>query len=114
MAADRLKTTLAAILALGAISVALPSAAEAQNRGVVQVSVRVVDTRTSFEGLEAARQATAAWGKDGSVETGRSKDGVTDVRVAYTPAQVKARTENPIPTVFAIRKIAVSSRMKAM
>jgi hypothetical protein len=102
MAADRLKTTLATILALGAISLALPGAAEAQNRGVVQVSARVVDTRTSFQGLETARQATVAWGKDGSVAPSTSRDGVTDVRVAYTPAQVANERRTPGALVVTI------------
>jgi hypothetical protein len=37
--------------------VAIPSAAEAQARGSLQASARVVDTRTSFAALEAARTA---------------------------------------------------------
>jgi len=102
MAADRLKTTLATIIALGALTVALPGAAEAQNRGVVQVSVTVVDTRSSFEGLETARQATAAWGQRGSVAPTTSKDGVTDVRVAFTPAQVATDRRTPGALVVTI------------
>ncbi|MGH7673575.1 MAG: hypothetical protein ACREMC_11815 [Gemmatimonadales bacterium] len=46
---------MAALVAIGAA--VLPAAAEAQARGTVQATATVVETRHSFEALQAARSA---------------------------------------------------------
>jgi hypothetical protein len=47
--------SVAALVAIGAA--VLPAAAEAQARGTVQATATVVETRHSFEALQAARSA---------------------------------------------------------
>ena len=44
-------------LLFGAALLARPSRAEAQGRGTLQVTAQVVDTKASFDGLQAARSA---------------------------------------------------------
>ena len=44
-------------LVLGAVWLGRPTTAEAQARGTLQVTAQVVDTKASFDGLQAARVA---------------------------------------------------------
>src|ERR1700752_1761749 len=44
-------------LLFGAALLGRPSRAEAQGRGTLQVTAQVVDTKVSFDGLQAARTA---------------------------------------------------------
>ena len=46
-----------AVVVVGAASLGRPINAEAQARGTLQVTAQVVDTKASFDGLQAARVA---------------------------------------------------------
>src|SRR5256885_13270894 len=46
-----------AVLVFGAVWLGRPLSAEAQARGTLQVTAQVVDTKASFDGLQAARGA---------------------------------------------------------
>lgn len=73
------------VIAIALVSiwaVGAPTAAEAQNRGIMQVSARVVDTRPAFQALESARAATAAWAA--SRPTDRN-DAATVAQVTVAP-----------------------------
>ena len=52
-----LARVLGAAVVLGAICLSRPVNAEAQARGTLQVTAQVVDTKASFDGLQAARGA---------------------------------------------------------
>ena len=59
--ANRRRSTLARVIVvavvLGAAWLSRPVHAEAQARGTLQVTAQVVDTKASFDGLQAARVA---------------------------------------------------------
>lgn len=46
-----------AVVVVGAVCLSRPVNAEAQARGTLQVTAQVVDTKASFDGLQAARGA---------------------------------------------------------
>ncbi len=72
-------------LVLSGSALLLPSLAEAQSRGTLQVSATVVDSKASFQTLDAARSAISQWA---SPTTGRQVDVTTlaQVSVTYLPA----------------------------
>jgi len=75
-----------ALVALPLVGIALrPNTAEAQARGTLQAVATVVDTRPSFEGLQAAQHAVS----DFATSRTTVRDGV------QTVAQVSLRTETP-------------------
>ena len=75
-----------AVLAVAGIATALqPNTAEAQARGTLQAVATVVDTRPSFEGLQAAQHAVSDFAS--------SRTTVRDS--VQTVAQVSLRTETP-------------------
>jgi hypothetical protein len=59
--------SVATVLLLGAL--VTPATAEAQARGTLQATATVVDTRTSFASLDAARNALRPAGEQQAVET---------------------------------------------
>lgn len=83
-----LKTlSVAAVLAIGAA--ALPAAAEAQARGTLQATATVVETRHSFEALQAARHAlegqrTVATVAQVSVDRPVTRPGTVVVTIDYS------------------------------
>jgi len=75
-----------ALVALPLIGIALrPNTAEAQARGTLQAVATVVDTRPSFEGLQAAQHAVSDFAS--------SRTTIRDS--VQTVAQVSLRTETP-------------------
>src|SRR5207302_5516429 len=66
-------------LVFGAVWLGRPATAEAQARGTLQVTAQVVDTKASFDGLQAARVAIR------QVATGTQ---ITNVDTVSTLAQV--------------------------
>jgi hypothetical protein len=81
--------TVAALVVLGAA--ALPVAAQAQARGTLQATATVVDTRPSFEALQAARAAlqpethrTVATVAQVSVERPTSRPSAIVVTIDYS------------------------------
>ena len=67
------------------VGLALPSTAKAQNRGTLQVSARVVDSKPSFDALQATRVAAQdiAAGRPVGRETVST---VAQISVAQKPA----------------------------
>src|SRR5437899_11019589 len=61
-----------AVLVFGAVWLGRPLSAAAQARGTLQVTAQVVDTKASFEGLQAARVAlrhAAAGTRNANIDT---------------------------------------------
>jgi len=76
-----------ALVALPLVGIALrPNTAEAQARGTLQAVATVVDTRPSFEGLQAAQHAVS--------DFAHARTTVRDS--VQTVAQVSLRTETPV------------------
>jgi len=78
---------IAVLLAISALS--FPTLAKAQNRGTMQVSARVVDSRIEIQALDAARAATARWASASPQARLAGLDHVTTVaQVSVTPTSV--------------------------
>lgn len=75
-----------ATIAIGAIGI-VPSVAEAQSRGVMQVNATVVTTDNAFRALEAARLAVRT---GSSIDAGRSINGAPTVARVATVREKRA------------------------
>ena len=73
-----------AIPALFCLSL-LPSIAKAQNRGTMQVSAVVVDSKSEFAALYAARAATQSWAAPSSTAKPARDDVTTVAQVSVVP-----------------------------
>jgi hypothetical protein len=80
----------AVALVFGTAWLARPIHAEAQARGTLQVTAQVVDTKASFDGLQAARVALqqVAAGKNPSIDTVSTLAQVSVGRPAVGPSDV--------------------------
>lgn len=81
----------AVALVFGTAWLARPIHAEAQARGTLQVTAQVVDTKASFDGLQAARvalQQVAAGKQNPSIDTVSTLAQVSVGRPAVGPSDV--------------------------
>jgi hypothetical protein len=72
-----------------AASALVPGVAEAQARGTLQVYAQVVDTKASYEGLQAAKVALQS-GPSGSKSVQAAVSTLASVSVAYVTKQQPA------------------------
>lgn len=90
-------------LVLSGSALLLPSLAEAQSHGALQVSATVVDSKASFQTLDAARTAISQWANP---RTGRQVDVTTLAQVSIAlrpsiqqPASAPAEQQALAPTL---------------
>lgn len=72
--------TVVGCLVFGAVWLVQPVSAEAQGRGTLQVTAQVIDTKASFDGLQAARAAlrqASAGTKNTNIDTASTLAQVT-------------------------------------
>jgi hypothetical protein len=84
----------AALLLLSGAGVSLPSLAEAQSRGTLQVSAIVVDSKVGFQSLDAAHAAVQNWANPKTVDSAAVAT-LAQVSLSVQPHQVGAAASAP-------------------
>jgi hypothetical protein len=84
----------AALLLLSGVGLSLPSLAEAQSRGTMQVSAIVVDSKVGFQSLDAAHAAVQNWAGSKTADS-VSVATLAQVSLTVQPHQVGAAASAP-------------------
>jgi hypothetical protein len=76
------------------MGLSLPSLAEAQSRGTMQVSAIVVDSKVGFQSLDAARAAVQNWGSQKGVDSATVAT-LAQISLVIQPQQQGAAASEP-------------------